>query len=61
MEGCTEKVVFVDLSALQRELYKAIVEMPDFKMLAQSKYVNFTTAYYMLSCYYAKSILAHHV
>jgi hypothetical protein len=39
LEGCTEKVVFVDLSALQRELYLAILALPDFRMLAQCRYV----------------------
>jgi hypothetical protein len=33
-------VVFVDLSTLQRELYLAILALPDFKMLAQCRYVN---------------------
>eukprot|EP00953_Heterococcus_sp_UTEX-ZZ885_P031847 16671-Heterococcus_DN1.PRE.2 len=40
LEGCSEKVVFVDLSTLQRELYLAILALPDFKMLAQCRYVN---------------------
>jgi hypothetical protein len=39
LEGCTEKVVFVDLSRLQRELYLAILALPDFRMLAQCRYV----------------------